>query len=848
MSVLSCVTRWLRDGGRRKGPAAPRPIRGRLGLEALEERALLSASGLAPLPFAPNAHASTVTLFQQTNLVSDQPGVALNLDPTLVNAWGISAAPSGGAFWVSSNGSGLSELYLGDVNGSPILQPFKVTIPGGSPTGQVFNINQPLMGTGNSADFSVSDGTYTGASVFLFASKTGAITGWNPGVGTPVQTPFGPLSGTAEVGFQATDGAIYTGLAAGDVGTAHFLYAADFHNGKIDVLDGQFHKVALGVNGFGRFTDPNLPAGFAPFNVQNLGGKLFVTYAQQDAARDGGSVAGLGKGFVDVYDNSGHLLQRVASGGMLNAPWGVALAPAGFGSFGGDLLVGNFGDGHIDAFDPTHHFAFAGQLRGADGTPVTISGLWGLQFGNGASAGDANTLYFSAGPAHGTHGLFGSLSEATTASVSQFTAADGTLGLRVVTSGQSDTVTITEDDTARTTTVVADDRTEVFDHLFAHFDLELQSQKDQVTFAVAGTEALSGRHLDVLANLGSGENHFTFNPPQADGEPADIFNHSDVNLNVAGHNGNDFVAISFDDIAESRVNVNVHGIGGGRMPDAPGTVRDSITFGHPGEIAGVRNSSVDVNVRLGSGSANFLFNYGIDLGHFDEDRAPGDPTAFGPSTMNVTITGSDRRQDVDNVTLFANGVVDTGSVLNFTTNLGAGNSSFKGVFDASTFRIADDGGTGTGGVANFTVQAGRGNDSISLRSINQDNPIELSGTLAVNILGGLGKDNVKVDLGGAGFTDSAFATATNRAFRLRFEGGSGDDTLKVNLANSPTASFDYDVALFGGSGDNDITFIGTNPAGGTPTFGPAGAVFIDGNGGTVDVFGNFPVEVVNANG
>jgi hypothetical protein len=348
----------------------------------------------------------------------------------------------------------------------------------------------------------------------------------------------------------------------------------------------------------------------------------------------------------------------------------------------------------------------------------------------------------------------------------------------------------------------------------------------------------------VLANLGTGENHFTFNPVQADGEPADIFGHSDVSVSVAGHNGNDFVNLNFDDITESRLNVNVHGIGGSQTPGSPANV-DSITFGHAGEIAGIRNSSVDVNVGLGKGDINLAFNYGIDLGDFTD--VPG-PAGFGPATMNVTITGSSRRRDVDNVTLFANGVVDTGSILNFTTNLGAGNNSFKGVFDASTFRIADGGGTVTGGVANFTVQAGSGNDSISFKSINQNHAIELSGLLGINVLGGSGKDNVRVDFGGAGFTDSAWETATNRSFRLRFEGGSGDDTVAVNLANSPMATFAYDVALFGGSGNNDITFIGTNPVGGTPTFGPAGSVFIDGNGGTVDVFGNFAAEVVNAGG
>src|SRR5262249_55536557 len=150
------------------------------------------------------------------------------------------------------------------------------------------------------------------------------------------------LSVTAQAGYQATNGAHYTGLAIGSNGAAHFLYAADFHNGKIDVIDGQFHKTNLA----GSFKDPHLPKGFAPFNIQNLGGNLYVTYAKQDAARNA-SVPGKGKGFVDVFDMSGHLLHRVASRRKLNAPWGLALAPAGFGSFGGDLLVGNFGDGHI---------------------------------------------------------------------------------------------------------------------------------------------------------------------------------------------------------------------------------------------------------------------------------------------------------------------------------------------------------------------------------------------------------------------------------------------------------------------------------------------------------------------
>ena len=212
-----------------------------------------------------DGHQNASPAFLATDLVSDQPGVARLTDPTLVNAFGISLNPGGGAFWVSSNGNGLSELYTGDVNGSPIGQPFKVVIPGGKPTGQVFN------GTGSATDFTVTDGTNSRPSVFIFASEAGILSGWNPAVG--VAPGARPPSLTAEIGFQATDGAIYKGLALAQVGGANFLYATDFHNGKIDVIDGQFHKVTLGANGFETFTDPKLPAGFAPFGIATVNGK-----------------------------------------------------------------------------------------------------------------------------------------------------------------------------------------------------------------------------------------------------------------------------------------------------------------------------------------------------------------------------------------------------------------------------------------------------------------------------------------------------------------------------------------------------------------------------------------------
>jgi uncharacterized protein (TIGR03118 family) len=239
--------------------------------------------------------------------------------------------------------------------------------------------------------------------VFIFASETGAITGWNPAV-PPTATP---PSKDAVVGFQAPDGAIYKGLALAKVGTANYLYATDFHNGKIDVIDGQFHKVAPGTNGFGSFTDPNLPAGYAPFNVAAINGQLYVTYAKQDADAED-DVAGRGHGFISVFTTDGQFVKRLVSRGELNSPWGMAVAPSSFGEFGGDLLVGNFGDGHIHAYDPTTG-AFQGTLEERHGRPVVIDGLWGLAFGNGVGAGDANSLYYAAGPDGEAHGLFGKI-------------------------------------------------------------------------------------------------------------------------------------------------------------------------------------------------------------------------------------------------------------------------------------------------------------------------------------------------------------------------------------------------------------------------------------------------------
>jgi uncharacterized protein (TIGR03118 family) len=344
-------------------------------MEQLEDRHLLSG-------------------FLQTNLVSDQPNVAPILDPQLINPWGIALSPASGAFWVSDNGSGVSTLYTGDVGGSQLAKaPLTVTVPGGASTGAVFN---------GTSDFVIRNGGDSGPAVFLFASENGNITGWNPSLPPPAPS-------TAAQPAVVIPDAVFKGLAIGNNGEANFLYAADFHGGQIDVFDAGFHQVQLQ----GSFTDPDLPEGYAPFNIRNLGGQLYVTYALQDEAKHD-DVPGDGHGFIDVFDMDGNLLNRLVSQGPLNSPWGLALAPDNFGEFSNDLLVGNFGDGRINVFDPNDGTSL-GQLTDPSGNLVVIQGLWGLTFGNGVSAGESNILYFAAGPDGEQHGLFGSLQSQDTA-------------------------------------------------------------------------------------------------------------------------------------------------------------------------------------------------------------------------------------------------------------------------------------------------------------------------------------------------------------------------------------------------------------------------------------------------
>jgi uncharacterized protein (TIGR03118 family) len=343
-----------------------------LRLAAVSFAAVASLAAAGPTPAAQQNY--TVTPLVSNGYL---PGTIV--DHNLVNAWGLTASGTS-PWWVADNGTGKSTLYNGNT-GAP--QALVVSVDT-SPTGTVFN---------GTSGF-VVPGTTAGA-VFIFDTEGGQLLGWNPAFGT-----------TAQVA-KTQAGAIYKGLAIGTTAAgAARLYAANFHAATVDVFDGSWNLVTEP----GAFVDPSLPDGYAPFGIQNIGGRIFVTYAKQDADAED-EIAGQGRGFVDEYDTDGRLLQRVAEHGQLNAPWGIALAPASFGEFGGDLLVGNFGDGQINAYEPQPDGSFEriGALRDDRGRQISIDGLWALEFGNGAAAGPSTTLFFTAGPNEENDGLFGKI-------------------------------------------------------------------------------------------------------------------------------------------------------------------------------------------------------------------------------------------------------------------------------------------------------------------------------------------------------------------------------------------------------------------------------------------------------
>jgi uncharacterized protein (TIGR03118 family) len=338
---------------------------------------------------------SAGTIYSQSNLVSDVSGLANNFDPNLKNPWGVSFAPKS-PFWVSDQATSVSTLYDGAGN----IKSLVVTIPKigspSGPTGQVFN---------GTTSFNLPDGS---PALFLFVTLDGQLTGWNPG------------TATIAVNVGTTAGAIYTGLAINNVGAANYLYAAD-NTGHIDVFDSSFKNVT-NTTFAGKFVDKNALPGFNPFNIQDINGDLYVTYAK--------NVMGIGQpgGFVDEFDSSGNFLKRIATNGMLYAPWGITLAPAKFGNLSGDLLIGQFGSGEILAYDPATD-AFVSTLNGKNGQPIINPFLWALDVRTGGSAVNLNAVYFTAGYNNQADGLFGAIQVAPEpGSISLFLAAMGSLG------------------------------------------------------------------------------------------------------------------------------------------------------------------------------------------------------------------------------------------------------------------------------------------------------------------------------------------------------------------------------------------------------------------------------------
>jgi uncharacterized protein (TIGR03118 family) len=359
------------------------------------------------------AHAQTAKSYTQTNLISDGSVQARQTDPNMINPWGVAIGQQT-PFWINSAGSGLSEVYDSGPN-----KQFAVTIPAaagstktGSPAGIAFNPSP--------TDFILKQG---GAATFLFGSLDGTISTWNAS-----------LANAQTVVDNSTSGAAYTGLAIENSGTSSFIVAANFKANKIDVFDTKFAP----ANSAGTFVDPTIPQGFAPFNVHILNDQVYVMYASQTPNAIP-PTSGAGLGFVSIFDVNGNFLKRAISGGNLNAPWGIALAPTTFGQFGGALLVGNFGDGTINAYDPVS-FALKGQLQDATGKTLVNDRLWEILFGQNGT-GDPNTLYFSAGVNDEKGGLFGSIAVTAPATAGDFQMSVSTPSLTLI-EGSSSSVQI----------------------------------------------------------------------------------------------------------------------------------------------------------------------------------------------------------------------------------------------------------------------------------------------------------------------------------------------------------------------------------------------------------------------
>ena len=379
--------------------------------------ALLSISFIGTMS-AQNAFLETDLVANSKPLI-DSNGIVhtpLQVDPHLLNPWGVGES-GGSPFWVSDNNAGVSTLY--NTAGTPLALVVSIPAPGdplgssGTPTGLVFNINGGATGGFRISGFTKAGAPVTASAIFLFSTEDGTILGWNPNVNPAGFDPakagtYAIIAVDNSAVPDAANGAVYKGLAiATDSNGRTLLYAANFRSGKLEVYDNKFATPSNPALPFDAFTDPKLKTGYAPFNIVSANGKLFVTYAVQDETRHD-DVAGQSHGIVDTFNLDGSGQRRFAQHGQLNSPWGVAVAPASFGQFAGDILIGNFGNGHINVYSPGGEFL--DKLRDPNGQAIVIDGLWTLRVGNGGNGGDLNKVYFTAGPNGETDGLFGSLS------------------------------------------------------------------------------------------------------------------------------------------------------------------------------------------------------------------------------------------------------------------------------------------------------------------------------------------------------------------------------------------------------------------------------------------------------
>jgi uncharacterized protein (TIGR03118 family) len=364
----------------------------------------LTCSGGA---YSSNSKTATLTVtaasaYSVTNLVADNAaGNAMNVDANLVNPWGLAIPAGTDPAWISNNGTQTSTLYDGDGKSQPQPAANQLIVAFAASSGGTAFSPSGVVSNSSSADFMVSAGGKSGSAAFIFDGEGGMIAGWSPAVDLTHAVTM----------FADSAGAVYKGLAIATNAGAQFLYATDFHNNKVDVFNTGFVKQATSATAF-TFADPSIPAGYAPFGIQAVnngaGGaaQIYVTYAQQKAPDNHDNNDGAGLGYVDVFDTNGKLIKSLIAAGALNAPWGIALAPADFGTFSNALLVGNFGDGKINAFDAAAGTSL-GTLSDAGNSPLAIPGLWGIAFGNDANNQPHNTLFFAAGTNNEADGLYG---------------------------------------------------------------------------------------------------------------------------------------------------------------------------------------------------------------------------------------------------------------------------------------------------------------------------------------------------------------------------------------------------------------------------------------------------------